>query len=222
VQNGRCFLVFQSRAPTTTNIWLSRQSACSSVLAQQQRGVLRTAAAVRGIKLGKDGACSLKACSTLRPCPCPSCQSSDPLRSHCTTCNCHCFCLCLCTSSTTTATASGRDHNCKSPHLAREVWLPHLLLTRPLRNSFVLEKRTPQSHSRDDQQQALTKTSPTIIHTHFTRSLHEPSQSLPIIIGLDSTINDSSGSAPKACTSLHQHPTSRRNSWTHVTRTTLL
>ncbi|KAE9377793.1 hypothetical protein N431DRAFT_527835, partial [Stipitochalara longipes BDJ] len=33
------------------------------------------------------------------------------------------------------------------------------LLTRPLRNSFVLEKGTPQSHSRDDEQYPLTQTS---------------------------------------------------------------
>jgi hypothetical protein len=68
------------------------------------------------LQLGKDIACTRDGALHLRP----SCQSSGPLRSHCT-------CHCLCTSSTTTATtattaatASGRDNTqtpCKSSSL---------------------------------------------------------------------------------------------------------
>jgi hypothetical protein len=101
-----------------------------------------------------------RACTTVkaRSTPGPSCQSSDPLPSHCT---------CLCTSSTTTATASGlNNRKTLKPLCVAATWS----LTRPARNSFVLEKRTAESHSRDDEQRALTPRQTTIIHTQNTLS----------------------------------------------------
>lgn len=65
-------------------------------------------------------------------------------------------------------------------HRASEVWLPHLLFTRPLRNSFVLEKGTPQKPlTRRRTTSSHAKPPSTIIHTQNTRSLQEPSESRP-------------------------------------------
>jgi hypothetical protein len=55
-----------------------------------------------------------------------------------------------------------------------------LLFTRPLRNSFVLEKGTPQKPlTRRRTTTSHAKPLSTIIHTQNTRSLHEPSESRP-------------------------------------------
>jgi len=78
----------------------------------------------------------------------PSCQSSDPLPSHCN---------CLCTSSTTTASASGLNNRKTSePFLC--VGCHTWSLDSPSPKLLYPRKRTAESHSRDDEQRALIRT----------------------------------------------------------------
>jgi hypothetical protein len=177
--------------PLASSLW-SRASFDTSALLARKTAVFCVLALYCGqpaVSTGKDVACTSRRRAPLRP----SCQFLDPLRSHCTTCNC------LCTSSTTPA--SGRGDNCKSLELASCgcAPAPHSSTPKLLR----LRKRTPQSHSRDGEQQAHSLEPPTtIIHT---QNAFSPADFRHIAIGLDSPLNDSSGSAPKPGLPSHQN-----------------